>query len=260
MTDQVKTKLKSITKDIVSRIEELESQYAHVREGLAELLNEDDVKDLPSYEMLHSIYSEYLTDKPIINTKVKSSVVSQIDYDPLYAPKDKRRLNAIAKKKYEQSKQQISQTTVVSEKTQPDFSSSYSPDFGENLLDDIPSKPQKSKPTRSSKPSKPQKIVVATEPVFKVTLMEEEYLRYKGDIYDKDTHLKVGYITDNKFNIGSKQIEITETTTITELKTNEKHKLFKGRDGKVYMNVTNNVYQSIGEISDDGSVGLWITF
>ena len=85
----LKSNLKTLTKEIFDKMDKLQLHIDHLTKGLSELLNEDDIVSLPSYQLLKSVYSEYLNDKPE-QAKTKEEKIDQM-YNPLYAPSTSRR-------------------------------------------------------------------------------------------------------------------------------------------------------------------------
>jgi hypothetical protein len=58
MSETIKKKFTEMSKDVLNRLDVLETQLTYVKTGLQKLLDEDDIKELPSYGLLQSIYSE----------------------------------------------------------------------------------------------------------------------------------------------------------------------------------------------------------
>ena len=124
----------------------LEEQVTYLKKGFSELLEEDDVKDLPSYNLLKSVYSEYLDSKPE-RSKTTAQKEDEI-FNPLYAPPGvRRRNNAQAKKQLANTSFGIAppqaRAQTPASKTAPTSTPSYMPDFGSSLLEGM-DKPRKS--------------------------------------------------------------------------------------------------------------------
>lgn len=254
MTD-LKTNLKTLTKEIFDKMDKLELHIEHVKKGLSDLLNEDDIVSLPSYQLLKSVYGEYLNDKPE-KAKTKGEKIDEM-YDPLYAPSTTRR-----KGKAPVVKTKIQATLSVS-KVQPEPNSkpqkpstpSFMPDFGESLLETkAPVVKKKAITVVPAKTSMEDIKVVATETVYKIEINGAVYLRYDKYLYDENTHHRVGSISNDNFTIGSEKVNITSSNSIKKYNDN----YFIDEEQKLYLPVNSelNVYQAVGEITDN-EVGLW---
>lgn len=252
MTD-LKTNLKTLTKEIFDKIDKLELHIEHVKKGLSHLLDEDDVVSLPSYQLLKSVYGEYLNDKPE-KAKTKEEKIDEM-YDPLYAPSTTRRKGKapVVKTKVQATPNvQKVKTEPKSEPQKASATPSFMPDFGESLLE--AKAPVKKKSISVTKPATEDIKVVATETVYKIEINGIVYLRYDKYLYDENTHYRVGSIINDNFIIGNEKVSIGSSASIKRYNDN----YFIDEEQKLYLPVNNelNVYQAVGEITDN-EVGLW---
>ena len=255
MTD-LKTNLKTLTKEIFDKIDKLELHIEHVKKGLSDLLDEDDIVSLPSYQLLKSVYGEYLNDKPE-KAKTKEEKIDEI-YDPLYAPSTTRRKGKapVVKNKV----QVTANVQKVKTETKPEPKKvsdppSFMPDFGESLLEaKAPVVKKKALSVVPAKKSTEDIKVVATETVYKIEINGAVYLRYDKYLYDENTHYRVGSISKDNFIIGSEKVNIASSNSIKRYDGN----YFIDEEEKLYLPVNKelNVYQAVGEITDN-EVGLW---
>lgn len=279
MSDTLKNKLKALNKDLFERLDTLEGQVAHLKDGLQNLLNEEDVRDIPSYNLLYSVYSDYLTTEFKSSKKPNDRVIADQIYSPLYAPpKSRHKANTVARKKFaEASTQQVQQEQLpkTQQPSKPKPSETYSyavPDFSESLLDDMGSKAPKASKAQTKKAPQAQKVApsIATkahlgkqiiirpkdnEMVYQVEIKGKIYLRHEKYLYDTETQLRVGVIDDTCFNITNLEpIPITSLTNIQEI---EDTPYYQGDDNKVYVKVHDTIAQAVGEINDNDEIGIW---
>jgi hypothetical protein len=277
MSETIKKKFTEMSKDVLNRLDVLETQLTYVKTGLQKLLDEDDIKELPSYGLLQSIYSEYLTNLPkVVSTK---ETVLDDQYDPLYSPiKSRHRVNAASRRKFEASKgSEVTSKVTVQTKDDESHYSEMMPDFGADLLTDMsksksnpksnpkpkpnpkpnPStNPTSSTPSRQSNPTPKlehnQITITAQGTVYSVEINGKQYYRYDKYLYDTETLLRIGSVEDTCFAIvGKSPILITNRVNLTSVENG----MYKGNN-TVYVQVNDNIFQAIGEIKDD-AIGLW---
>jgi hypothetical protein len=262
----LKSNLKTLTKEIFDKMDKLQLHIDHLTKGLSELLNEDDIVSLPSYQLLKSVYSEYLNDKPE-QAKTKEEKIDQM-YNPLYAPSTSRRKGKTKVTVGIQTPKTKTapipkQATVSIEQKESSAPPSFMPDFGESLLEaKVPTKKAsvgtvKVKSTVKSKTPQITEDVVVRVPeeskVFKIEINGTVYLRYDKYLYDEQSHYRVGSITNDKFSVNGSNVDIE---TLSLQKYNETY--YSDSENKLYMQVNPeiNTYQAVGEITDN-EIGLW---
>jgi hypothetical protein len=264
----LKNKFKTLSTEIFNKIDQLEEHVAFLKKGLTGLLEENDIKDLPSYSLLKKVYSEYLTETPTLTVKEHRT---DEQYDPLFAPPGVRR-RATGKKHASKGPALDDDLAVelglepeagpisaqkTSSSAQKAVSSvpSFMPDLSTSLLEDVgtKAKPQsKQVTTVSIKPKQNVEVKVKdTETVYIVEVLGKQYLQYNNYLYSPDSYLRVGEITSDGFKIGnaSTKFESIELTPNGEYYMN---------DNIAHIRVADlNVFHGVGEMTESGEVGLW---
>jgi hypothetical protein len=288
MTD-LKSKIKSLNKDLIERLDALEAHTEYLKEGLKNLLDEEDVREIPSFDLLNAVYSEYLgSDIDKFKSKTKSASasasaskhnkeVAEKIYDPLYAPpKGRSRVNTASKKKFAEGQQEYQQPRVTRQRQSPTVTSNitassassasaFLPDFGESMLDDMGGRSKasvkartKPAPTPAPTPAPAQKIISikpkTDEQVYRVEIKGKEYMLHGIYLYGKESQLRVGTVENGCFVIDDVRINITGTTNMQEI---EDTPYYQGDDNKVYIRVNDTVAQAVGEVNENDEVGLW---
>jgi hypothetical protein len=269
MTD-LKNKLKILSKDIFDRIDELEHHVDFLKRGLIEILTEEDIKDLPSYDLIKNTYNEYLVDKP---ERARSAAHKQDElYDPLYAPpKTRKRANKrqLANEFYgiaPPAKVGPAKTTApapaqVQVPTSDDVPS-YMPDFSQSLLEGMDkSRSNRSRTPAESTPTQEVKVKVKDgNPVYIVEVQGVKYLRYDKYLYDTETKNRVGSIENGVFALNGNTNHVpfasTDMLSLTPVTDTE---YYRSSDGLLFIRVgdENDIYQAVGELTADGDIGLW---
>lgn len=271
MTDAMKNKLKGLTKDIFDHVAQLEATVKYLTEGLSKLLEEDDIKGLPTYKLIHGMYSEYLTSKPPQKT---DKAMQEELYDPLYAPpKTRKRANNKAKKELAESRFKAPVKATVPAPAPASASASvpvggssskpsYMPDFSESLLEGM-GKPgaRTPAPVPVQAAARILPIKVPTDDtVYTVEINGNQYLRYGKYLYDKESQMRVGSIENGVFVIGTETVakfnDIDDTHTVSLVPDTS---YYKDKDGKLYIRLTEegDIYQAVGELTPEGDIGLW---
>jgi len=260
MTD-LKNKLKILSKDIFDRIDELEHHVDFLKRGLMEILTEEDIKDLPSYDLIKSTYNEYLVGKP---ERAKSTAYKQDElYDPLYAPpKTRKRANkrqlanqfhGIAPPKAQSAKK--SDAVTVSAPASND-APSYMPDFSQSLLEGM----DRTKPKPATQQAEVRIKIKDGNPVYIVEVQGKQYLRYDKYLYDMETKERVGSIENGVFSLTGNGNPVpfasTDTLSLTPITDTE---YYSASDGRLFIRVgdESDIYQAVGELTADGDIGLW---
>jgi len=261
MTD-LKNKLKILSKDIFDRIDELEHHVEFLKRGLIEILTEEDIKDLPSYDLIKNTYNEYLVAKP---ERSQSTAHKQDElYDPLYAPpKTRKRTNKrqLANEFYgiaPPAHAVLTKAAPIANAPDPasDSLPSFMPDFSQSLLEGM----DKSRSSRSQPPSVQEVKVKVKDgnPVYIVEIQGVKYLRYDKYLYDPETKNRVGSIENGVFALNGTHIPFTSTdmlplTPVTDTE------YYRSSDGRLFIRIgdENDIYQAVGELTADGDIGLY---
>ena len=278
-------KFKQTTNELIKYVEGLEAELQYVREGMASLLNEEDVTSLPSYTLLKHSYDEYLQGLPE-DKKVgsgKSEEVMEELYDPMYMPPKMRshnkKVNVALRRKIAEGKDQIKAKPKASPKVAQKansnagsvsgsedvplqrFATKYQPDFSEMMLgDDLKPEPTKRPTPKPTTPKPAASITVRAEgTVYKVEIQGKLYLRNKNYLYDAETKKRVGTIGSG-FKLGSGSgssngVTITKTVTLRKMQDIEGGYYTDG--SQVYNCINDTVAQAVGELTPEGDLALW---
>lgn len=261
MTDTLKNKLRSVTKDLFDRIEALEEQVTYVKRGLSEILEEEDVKDLPSYELLKQVYMEFLNSKTE-RSKTKEEKQDDI-FDPLYAPPTTRRRNAArAKKHLAEAAMGIAVPTESPSASAASASAAssaptYMPDFNNvNFLENI------NKPKQQHAASEPLTVKVKVKDdtvVYTVEIQGKQYFRYDKYLYNVDTKLRVGSIENGVFALNEQEAIQFETLEPLALNPVADTNYYSTEDNRLFIRISeeSDIYQGVGELTETGDIGLW---
>jgi len=263
----LKNKLKILSKDIFDQIDELEHHVDFLKKGLAEILTEEDIKDLPSYDLIKATYNEYLVSKP---ERIKTAHKQDALYDPLYAPpKTRKRANkrqlsdqfyGIAPPTAPPTAQAKLAAPVAAEaEACSNDSPSYTPDFSQNLLENMDK--SRRAPVVPKPPTKEVKVKVKDgDHVYIVEVQGKQYLRYDKYLYDTETKNRVGSIEDGAFSlIGHKNPIMFTSTDALSLTPITDTEYYRSSDGRLFIRISDesDIYQAIGELTADGDIGLW---
>ena len=254
MTD-LKTNLKALSKEIFDKMDRLQLHIDHLKKGFSELLNEDDIVSLPSYQLLKSVYIEYLNDKPE-KSKTKEEKIDEM-YDPLYAPSTSRRKGKQKTQIPVVKSKPVTQTSNLVEVKPSESVPSFMPDFGESLLEQkAPVKKQSTLKVKTEPKNTIEEIAVNVpkdQKIYQIEISGTVYLRYDKYLYDAQTHYRVGSIANNKFSVNGSEVDIEP---LSLQKYDESY--YSDSEGKLYLQVNPEMsaYQAVGEITDN-DIGLW---
>jgi hypothetical protein len=271
-----KSDFKALFDKFVKHSDAVEENNRTLRDALRSLLNEDDIKELPAYTLLKMTYSPYLdggapTPGSSNSNSTSSNSSSSSSFDPLHAPPSAR---YGAKKSSDNVKRPIASATttekkIVSEQTEQPEShfSSQMPDMNSCLLGG--SKPSvkpviKSKvagtPAASVAPVKAEPTKVVPVPVspksedkiYRVEIQGKQYLLYNEDLYDAETRIRTGKISDIKF-ATTDPVELSPIPDFPNY--------YNGPEDEegvqtVYILINGEIAQAVGTY-EQGEVGLW---
>jgi hypothetical protein len=282
---------KAAFKDLIEKItrhaESIEEHNMILKQALHDLLNEDDVKELPAYTLLKMTYSPYLTDVSVASastSKAKTSSSStstststlgsgSVFTDPLHAPPSARRIGggtkplANVKVKVEvnprrpivgiplEHQTQTHIHTHVEADTDTNHYSDQMPNMDFCLLGAAPAKSKvkvKVKEEEVEHVTKPDTIKLVPkegETVYKVEIQGKHYLRYNDNLYNIETKHREGAISDFKLGQASPAVELE---TISDY---PGYYVSDGTDN-VYILVNGEIAQAVGTYTD-GELALW---
>ena len=292
MSSNVFKKFKQNTKEVIDYVDSLQAQLEYLKTGFTNLLNEEDITQLPSYKLLQQSYMEYLNSDNVPLKKKTTEVESEL-YGDMYMPPKMRnknkQLNAkIRKTISEDAKNELNPIdkfkiktnvpkTVTSTEATQQFSTRHMPDFGESMLEDmgpagksaprvapLAVAPPKPKALAKVSTAKILNVPVSKDDVVqKVEIQGEVYLKYGTFLYDRDTHIRVGQI-NNSFIVNDKKHNIDTELSVQELDIGPEYKdhyISTDTTNKtVYTKVSESVLQAVGELDADGQMGLWTEF
>ena len=262
--------MRTLTNNIFERMTSLEEQVTHVKKGLRELLDEQDVQDLPSYDLLKSVYVEYLDSMPE-RSKSTEEKTEEL-YDPLYAPtQTRRRVNARARKKLLQeptdpapaSPSPKPKQSEPSGNSTPSSTPSYMPDFSESLLEGMNTVRPQGQPRSKARPAQVIKVQ-DFETIYPVEIQGKQYLCHGKYLYNADTKIRTGSIEDGAFAIhGQNPIPFTSTELQLKQLPDTAYYTVGAGDGAdagaifVRIGPESNIYHGVGALTEDGDIGLW---
>jgi hypothetical protein len=283
---------KAAFKDLIEKItrhaESIEEHNMILKKALYDLLNEDDVKELPAYTLLKMTYSPYLTDVSVASastsalgqSKAKTSSSStstlgsgsgSVFTDPLHAPPSARRLGGSTKPlaKVEvnprrpivgiplEHQTQTHTHTHVDADTDTNHYSDQMPNMDFCLLGAAPAKSKvkvkvkvkEEDYTTTTKPDTIKLVPKEGETVYKVEIQGKHYLRYNDNLYNIETKHREGAISDFKLGQASPAVELE---TIADY---PGYYVSDGTDN-VYILVNGEIAQAVGTYTDS-ELALW---
>ena len=273
----------SMLNDLSNYISGLEERIKSLEEGISALMSEEDIKLLPSYKLLELAYGSLLNenhDKPVTSApsvapkaKIgagKSAIEkARANYDPLFTPPSLRHRGSNRKSAIVEPAIKARFPLTDQEVSQGLGGSPHQPDTSVLLLDDGPKAkiPIKAKVTTSTPApniSTPApEIISAKGTVYSIDVDGKSALLYEGNLYSVDSvdengaaHHKIGELTETGFRIGPNSKPITRTEQLTELKGYDQP-YYKGAGNKVYKLLNGKLAMSVGQLDDDGNLGLW---
>ena len=256
---------KQSIKDITKYTEGLEKQVTILKKAINDLLNEDDIKDLPCYELIKMTYSDF---GKLSGGSSSSATVTTSPMDLMYAPPHMRyKKQPQIKPKSKESEQQTNETTTAEESTY----SSHMPDMDICQLGG-PGPGPTTKPSPVKVNARPRTVSVdsktkaksnvevypkKTDMINRVEIKGETYIMHDVYLYDIGTKNRIGKITDDKIvmdnnyiiPMGNEQptIELEQLVDFPEYYVNGEN---------LYRLVNNSIAQAIGTYND-GDIALW---
>jgi hypothetical protein len=225
-------------KYVVKRMEDLEKHNAQLIQTLNDILNEDDIKELPAYRLLYRTYSQFLNIQiQQAALKTEKAGPSQL-YDPLHAPPNARGKKPSFGQNAGYTQSEISSTAKPESKfkdtvkdnfkgndkakiesAEPQHTQHYSsqmPNIDVCILsDNLPKpkimlkKPTEAKSLAESKlaesklaETKSREVKIKTEKtdnIYKIEIEGVVYLKHDNYLYDVSTRKRVAIIENNAF-------------------------------------------------------------
>lgn len=275
MTQNLAKNAQSALKDLVAFVDVLEARVDYVKEGLQKLLEEEDVKLLPSYGLLQRVYREYLkTDGVTAKSKGAKGEPEKLEnlYDSMHMPKSlrvkvKAKSPAVATSAAKPSTDDDDLPDTAPAKEERTGGTRHMPDLSVSMLDDEPNPKKKivTKKATAPVPAAPapaqqapplQVKVPEGETVYVVEIKGQRYWRYDRYLYSPETGLRVGFI-DTGFNIGDTVLPIEEKITLKPVSGFDNYYSNSTGDGtRVYILVNDTVAQAVGSLNDEGDLCL----
>jgi hypothetical protein len=283
-----KSSFKALLDNLTKHVDGLEAENKNLRQALHDLLNEDDIKELPAYELLSMTYKPFLQGGP----PAKPTAAGVPAYDPLHAPPSARFGSGTGSKtpsKANPRRPLVGVTSMAESLAQTDSAltltltethySSTMPDLDSCLLgappktkvavkvkDKVKDKAAdtvkevdtvKAVDKPREKKQEPLKISPKeSETIYRVEIQGQNYLRYNTYLYDETTKLRVGDISD--FKLGSNattDVELTEIADYPGYYTGSEPTTEEGKS--VYILLNGEIAQAVGTLSPEDELELW---
>jgi hypothetical protein len=201
----------------------LENKITNLESILNGFMSEEDVMSLPSYKLFLMQYT------PNNTTRIKTSTPASLGaFDPMYAPPNARRKPTINVK------------------------TSKSPPMPVQVSIPMPV------PMPIPAPMPKLEIIdIKTAPddiIYPVELEGKIYHFYNSYLYDCDSHLRIGKLTNTDFNVHNSSVPLGPCITLTTMENYTEY--FMNSDNKVYIKVQDAVVQNVGQYID-GEIQVW---
>lgn len=275
MSDLLK-KLKTLITPLVKHIEAIEEHNETLKNALNDLLEEEDVKLIPGYQLLKNTYQSYLNHDELPSL-VNDKTDPLLGYDPIHAPPNvrrKKKSTAITPSLTEtKSKPRPKIQPQPKLKPQPgpqrksNFSSSM-PDLDECMLGETVKKPQihNIQNIQNNQTEETDEIEIVTDKnigIYFAEIQGKQYYLYDSYLYDTTTLIRAGQLTSAGFKIGQKMVKFTtkpvglESESISDdfpdfypdLEDKNIYKIIK-------LDKDTSVVQAVGSI-ENGECALW---
>lgn len=254
--DEIKGKLKGIMDEVEKHVVILEKQNTVLRTALKELLEEEDVKMIPGYELLKETYQNYIDNSVLDNTEhiLKPSAAG---YDPLHAPPGSRK-----------GKMPVKTKLVPKMQPGPSKYSQDMPDLNVCMIGE-PSRASASKKVVTSAPSVPSvpsvpvvppiEVIATGMSVYVVEIDGIQYYFHQGYLYDKDNMLRVGDITTGGFSInGTLRPLVRKPVKLMDDPISDEYPEFYEDSERttIYKEISEGLLQAVGSADEEG-MKLW---
>jgi hypothetical protein len=248
--DSYKSAFKDLLDKFFKHEESLTEQNNVLKQALRDLLNEDDIKELPAYELIKNTYEPYLTETitlvaPTV-AKSKTTAGSGVFTDPLHAPPGARFGGGSKSKITLNVRRPIAVKEPEPAVPAAEHYSDQMPDMDSCLL---AAAPVKTKAKSSSLTAREIKIAPKQgETVYQVEIQGKKYLRYNDNFYDADTRKRV----TNSFKLGQAEAPV-ELEPVPDY---EDYYWSAGKSDTVYTLVNGEIAQAVGTY-ENGELALW---
>lgn len=244
--DGIKGRLKGVMEEIGHHVTILEKQNNVLRNALKGLLEEEDVKLIPGYELLKETYQNYIDNNVLDNTEhiLKPEAAG---YDPLHAPPGSRKGRPTINAK---------QKVVARAAPAPSKYSQEVPDLNVCLLED-PKK--KSSSSSSSSSASSASVHAVGMSVYIAEIGGKQYYFHQGYLYDIATCFLVGDITSKGFNIDNvvRPFPRGPIHLAQDPISDEYPDYYEDTSGTaIYKILSNGLLQAVGSVDQEG-MKLW---
>jgi len=269
--ESYKAAFKDLVDQLTTYAESIEEQNVVLKQALRDLLNEDDIKELPAYQLLKNTYEPYLATADVSSSLTKSKSKSKANAaatatppavftDPLHAPPGAR-FSSKSKASENIRRPIISgATNSATEDSKPSSSDHYSdqmPDMDSCLLGAPPPK-TKAPPTTlaaTSKTSLTTKREIRVSPkegeaVYQVEIQGKKYLRYNDNFYDVESKQRVKTIAELKLGQTESPIELEPVPEYPD------YYWSQANSDTAYILVNGEIAQAVGTY-ENGELALW---
>lgn len=240
--------------EISKQVTFLQKQNEVLRSAVNGLLEEEDVKMIPGYDLIKTTYESMIEQNVRTNTEHVLKAGST-NYDPLHAPPGARKGKHV--------KTQMTHLPAVSKQ------SGYSrnmPDMNVCMLDspDVPAKTKvltKVSVTKKTvaKPVKTENIRAEDKSVYVVEIKGAQYYLHQGYLYNVSDAIRVGTITEHGFTINGKSTPFThKPVQLTKEPVSDEYPDFYLEDNgnSIYKVIGKNLVQAVGS-RENNEISLW---
>ena len=271
--ESYKAAFKDLVDQLTTYAESIEEQNVVLKQALRDLLNEDDIKELPAYQLLKNTYEPYLATADVSASLSKSKSKSKskanasatatppaVFTDPLHAPPGAR--FSSKNKASENIRRPIiyGATNSATEDSKPSSSDHYSdqmPDMDSCLLGAPPPKtkapPPKINAASSTSLTTKREIRVSPkegEAVYQVEIQGKKYLRYNDNFYDVESKQRVKTIAELKLGQTESPIELEPVPEYPD------YYWSQANSDTAYILVNGEIAQAVGTY-ENGELALW---
>jgi len=220
-------------------IKSIEAENQKLKKSINMLLQEDEIKTLPSYQLLTDVY-KYPLDEA--KKTQKSSIINP--FNSIYAPSRARNKTSITIKRKEQQTKEKKKEQKNEEE-----------DMKTALFNDSPVEEKKKEKGEGKKqPIPPLEKRITVNPVGESLIVEFSGIQYIFNnlkIYQRSDGKKVGYIRENGIFI--KDVEVR----LKKLSLEPLGDYYQCKDN-VFKKLTASIGYRIGELKD-GEIHAWLT-
>ncbi len=260
--ESYKAAFKDLVEQCANYTESIEEQNGVLKQALRDLLNEDDIKELPAYQLLKNTYEPFLATSTVTVTSAKgkgkakdaattAAGGSGVFTDPLHAPPGAR--FSSKSKVSENIRRPILSSTEGHNPPVAEHYSDQMPDMDSCLLGAPP--PKTKVPTPTPVPSSVAKREIRVSPkegeaVYQVEIQGKKYLRYNDNFYDVESKQRVKTISELKLGQTESPIELEPVPDYQD------YYWSKSSSDTAYILVNGEIAQAVGTY-ENGELALW---